>query len=212
MLCRPLLLSQLDTIPQCTMKETACICRHHQVNDSLLSCANLTAISDVRNYLRCAALAIRFESWSSRTIAKKWGKLNHLIICWHLFQEERRLIQLTKLPYFIYYGSCFSVELNSSVVIVDLIPLFRWTNLVLGGQLGGHVEADINTKNVSVPIAYLPIIRFTAIYILSHGLGSTGLLLQLTDSFRKFTRRPWVLDSKGRHTHLNACVVLDLKD
>jgi hypothetical protein len=45
---------------------------------------------------------------------------------------------------------------TSSVVIVDLIPLFRWTNLVLGGQLGGHVEADINTKNVSVLIAYCP--------------------------------------------------------
>jgi hypothetical protein len=122
MLCRQLLLSQLDTTPQCTMKETACICRHHQVNDSLLSCANLTAISDVRNYLRCAALAIRFESWSSRTIAKKWGKLNHLIICWHLFQQANddpfsrgRLIQLTKLATaFIYYAHVSASNFISS--------------------------------------------------------------------------------------------------
>lgn len=57
---------------------------------------------------------------------------------------------------------------TSSVVIVDLIPLFRWTNLVLGGQLGGHVEADINTKNVSVPIAYCPsFVSRQLIYILS---------------------------------------------
>jgi hypothetical protein len=151
MLWRPLLLSQLDVISPCIIMETACICQwHHQVI-SLAACYLVLiwlSSDDVRNYL-CAALAIWFESWTGQTIGKKSGnKPSHHVFTafsvskWLSFNRKIDLINLTATLFHLFWFM-FHLCRTWLIIIVDLIPLFRWGNLVL------DIKKNYGTKKQS---------------------------------------------------------------
>jgi hypothetical protein len=157
MLCGLLLLCQLDIISPCIiLMETACICQHQVIR---LAACYLVLIwlssGDVQNYLWCAALAIRFEPWwTGRTIGKKSGKPSHHVFTafslskWDYFKRKIDSINLYELlpliPFILIHVSFMSR--TWSIIIVVLIPLFRWANLVLADRQGSHIEAENNQK------------------------------------------------------------------